>query len=136
MITNEMAEILEDQYNSVFSTPTTNTATTYNDQEETTKTLSEIPHTMIKKKQPKHCQKSQLQLNCAEHLVLPLSIIWKGSLQKSSIPTKLKFNIIPPIHKGGSKSLPANYRPVASHIIKVFEKITRNRLAAFLEQTT
>ena len=51
------------------------------------------------------------------------------------IPASLKSSIIPPIHKGGNKSEAANYRPVAltSHIIKIYEKVIRNRLANHLD---
>ena len=61
--------------------------------------------------------------------------MWKEIFQSSTIPEKLKFSIIPPIHKGGSKSEPANYRTVAltSHIIKLFEKVVRTKLVNFLE---
>ena len=39
------------------------------------------------------------------------------------------------MHKGGSRGLPANYRPVAltSHIVKMFERVMRKSLVAHLE---
>ena len=39
------------------------------------------------------------------------------------------------MHKGGSRGLPANYRPVAltSHIVKMFERVIRKSLVAHLE---
>ena len=42
---------------------------------------------------------------------------------------------ITPIHKGGSKSHPINYRPVSltSHLAKTFERIIRRYLVAYLE---
>ena len=79
---------------------------------------------------------SYLLTICHEQLAKPLATLWQSSINNTTIPSKLKFSIIPPIHKGGSKSNPANYRPVAltSHIIKIFEKILRNKLAGFLDQ--
>ena len=43
--------------------------------------------------------------------------------------------MITPIHKGGDRKVPKNYRPVAltSHLIKTFEKILRNALVNFIE---
>ena len=41
-----------------------------------------------------------------------------------------------PIHKGGSQGSASNYRPVAltSHLSKVFEKVVRKFIVAFLEE--
>lgn len=41
-----------------------------------------------------------------------------------------------PIHKGGDRGLPVNYRPVTltSHLIKIFEKILRKHIVHHLEQ--
>jgi hypothetical protein len=43
--------------------------------------------------------------------------------------------LVSPVHKGGSRGLPANYRPVAltSHIVKMFERVIRKSLVAHLE---
>ena len=44
--------------------------------------------------------------------------------------------MISPIHKGGSRSAPKNYRPVAltSHLIKVFERVVRRVLVKHIER--
>ena len=44
--------------------------------------------------------------------------------------------LICPIHKGGSRSVPKNYRPVAltSHLIKVFERVMRHALVAHIDK--
>ena len=56
-------------------------------------------------------------------------------MNNSYIPETLKQSIITPLHKGGSKSEAANYRPVAltSHIIKIYEKVIRKRLTDYLK---
>ena len=43
--------------------------------------------------------------------------------------------MISPIHKKGSKAVPENYRPISltSHVIKVFERIVRDKLVHYLE---
>ena len=44
--------------------------------------------------------------------------------------------IICPVHKGGSRAVPKNYRPVAltSHLIKVFERVLRRELVRHIER--
>ena len=59
----------------------------------------------------------------------------EGSLDCGVIPAETLLVIICPIHKGGSRSLPKQYRPVAltSHLIKVFERVLREALVAHIE---
>ena len=73
---------------------------------------------------------------CKEVLAKPLYIIWRYSLDSGQIPPLLKWSVITPIHKGGKKDIAKNYRPVAltSHLIKVFEKVLRNCLVAYIEE--
>jgi len=74
--------------------------------------------------------------NCKSNLSVPLYLIWRESLDTCTIPDVLKVANITPIHKGDSKSIPKNYRPVSltSHIIKVFERVLREKLVNFLEK--
>ena len=48
----------------------------------------------------------------------------------------LKEAHVIPVHKGGHQGVAANYRPIAltSHLIKVFEKVIRNKLVEYLEE--
>ena len=71
---------------------------------------------------------------CKLELSEPLTKLWQFSLRQGSVPMLLKKCIITPIHKGGSKAKPANYRPIAltSHLIKIFEKVMRNHLTKYL----
>lgn len=56
-------------------------------------------------------------------------------MDTGTVPAATKEANITPIYKGGERSLAKNYRPVAltSHIIKVFEKILRDRIYSFLK---
>ena len=129
----KMANLLADQYSSVFSTPSTTPPPYINDAIETVSNITVSPEEVvdaIKELKPSSASGPDgfpaiLLTKCCDQLAIPLSYLWGKSMDQSSIPQKLKFSIIPPIHKGGSKSIPANYRPVAltSHIIKIFEKI-------------
>ena len=73
---------------------------------------------------------------CKEELRKPIYLIWRRSLDDGDIPDILKTSNITPIHKGGSRQLAKNYRPIAltSHLIKIFEKILRKHIVQFIKQ--
>ena len=124
----KMSELLNEQYNSVFSTldptmiirypkdffghPQGNTLSDINTRREdiidAIKTISqnssggpdEFPAILLKQ--------------CSKSLAHP-QLLYKASLKTGEIPTDLKRAIITLIYKGGSRNLPQNYRPVALH---------------------
>ena len=57
-------------------------------------------------------------------------------MESEIVPAIFKTQFITPVYKKGSRSDPENYRPISltSHIIKIFERIIRNRLVIFLEE--
>ena len=132
----KMAEMLADQYSSVFSQPKETLAEpseyfpeeapsedskpaivdiqfTSKDIEEA---ISEISVTAAAgpDRFPAILLKT-LRANLSE----PLFLIWRSSMDSGVIPGQLKTAFIIPIHKGDSRSIPKNYRPIAltSHII-------------------
>ena len=78
---------------------------------------------------------SVLLKTACQELRRPLYILWRASLDQGVIPPDLLLVLISPVHKGGSRGLPPNYRPVAltSHIVKVFERVVRRWLVTHLE---
>ena len=72
---------------------------------------------------------------CRKELKRPLYVLWKSSLDQGCIPPDLLLVLVSPVHKGGSRADPAQYRPVAltSHITKVFERVVRRALVTHLE---
>ena len=68
-------------------------------------------------------------------LASPLASIWRKSLIEGSVPRNSQSTHITPIHKGKSRALPKNYRPVAltSQLVKVFGKVIRSHLVLFME---
>ena len=72
---------------------------------------------------------------CRKELKKPLHIIWRASMDHGQIPPDLLLVLVSPVHKGGSRGAPKNYRPVAltSHITKVFERVVRKKLVSHLE---
>ena len=79
---------------------------------------------------------ASLLKNCRKQLSKPLYILWRSSLDCGVIPVELLLVMICPIHKGGSRAVPKNYRPVAltSHLIKVFERVLRRGLVSHIER--
>ena len=61
---------------------------------------------------------ASLLKTCRKELSRPLYILWRASLDQGLIPSDLLLVLISPVHKGGSRGIPKNYRPVAltSHI--------------------
>ena len=62
--------------------------------------------------------------------------MWQDSLKSGFIAENFKSQLITPVFKKGSKSSPANYRPISltSHLIKIFERVLRTKIVAHLEQ--
>ena len=139
----EMANILQKQYVSIFTTKKTvyspkNTCTNIIDdinftEEDIVKAITDIspssaagpdgfPVMMLNK--------------CKNSLSKPLHMLWRKSLDTGAIPEILTKGHIIPIFKTGDKGLPENYRPVTltSQITKLFEKIIRNSIANHLEE--
>ena len=78
---------------------------------------------------------SILLKKCKRSLADPLRILFSNFLSTGSIPSILKEAFVIPIHKGGIRSDPGNFRPVSltSHIIKTMERIIRKYLVTHLE---
>ena len=64
-----------------------------------------------------------------------LNNILQCSIDSGDIPGILKMAFVTPIHKGDSRSEPANFRPVSltSHLIKTLERVVRRELVSYLE---
>ena len=74
---------------------------------------------------------------CRKELAKPLYLLWRSSLDQGCVPADLLLVLICPVHKGGSRGITKNYRPVAltSHIVKVFERVIRKALVNHLEKS-
>ena len=61
--------------------------------------------------------------------------IWRICLDEGILPNSPVLSIVTPIYKGGGKSEPSNYRPVAltNHLTKIFEKVMKKAMVAHLE---
>ncbi|CAH8567491.1 unnamed protein product [Dicrocoelium dendriticum] len=72
----------------------------------------------------------------ADILQYPVAELFNQSLQEGKLPRDWKEATIVAIHKGGSKSVPLNYRPVSltSIMLKCLEKLIRNRICEHLTE--
>ena len=146
----KMAEILSKQYQSVFSQPIHGNNSPYHLFPD--EPLSEVTINLITfsdseleaamRDLPSNAAAGPdgfpaiLLKKCCSVLSSPLADIWRQSLAEGVVPDICKHALIIPVHKGKSRSLPQNYRPIAltSHLVKVFEKVVRCNLVRFMEQ--
>ena len=72
---------------------------------------------------------------CKCSLSEPLAILFNRMFSSGQVPEVLKTAFRKPIHKGGSRAVPKNFRPVSltSHLIKTLERIVRSSLVSHLE---
>ena len=138
-----MADLLSKQYSSVFSQPKVVQSEVH---EAAGAKLSDITFTQTDMEaviDELRCNAAAgmdgfpaiLLKKCKTQLSLPLTTFWRKCLDDGYIPPRLKRSVITPIHKGDSRALTANYRPIAltSHIIKIFEKILRKNIVNFMD---
>ena len=73
---------------------------------------------------------------CAQSLATPISIIFQRSIDQGELPNSWLEANVTPIFKKGSRSAPANYRPISltSIVCKVMEKIIKDELMNYLEK--
>ena len=141
----EMAEILSQQYVNVFSKPSARQESNNNNSQSNSMPPIVISEELFIKAIDELSPTAApgpdgfpaiLLKNCKTALAKPLVILWTKSIEKGVVPDLLKKSLITPIHKGGSRSAAANYRPISltSHIIKIFEKIMRQHIVKFMSQ--
>ena len=147
----KMAELLSNQYESVFSKPNdekkisnaedffqnihsdgwlTNINIT---EEELIKTLKALPSNSSPG--PDGVSTDILK-NLAEQMAVPLRLLFQNSIDKGEpLESPYKANVTP-IHKGGDRASPQKYRPVCltSHIVKTLERILRKEIVNHLEK--
>merc|ERR1711972_584068 len=66
----------------------------------------------------------------------PLALLLRKSIDEGKIPEIFKMAYVTPIHKGGSRQKPEQYRPVSltSHVMKVFERVIKTKIIEHLKK--
>ena len=143
----EMANILQSQYCSVFAPPKTNYNFPNLNEPEERSILEDIifteddiipeVDTISANSAPGPDGLPAIFFKmCKLSLCKPLKIIWQSNFDQGTTPLILKTSHITPIFKKGDQGAPENYRPVAltSITTKIFEKIVREKLQNHLEK--
>ena len=142
----KMADILQHQYTSVFSNPNSNEKKSPDLKNRESDLLEEISFTQedIEKAISEidtysSCPEGDIPAivlkNCKSELSYPIWKMWKESMETGAIQPEFKYQSITPVHKKGSRAKPENYRPISltSHLIKIFERVLRKKIVAYLE---
>ncbi|XP_076058596.1 uncharacterized protein LOC143035614 [Oratosquilla oratoria] len=143
----EIADALDEQYNSVYSKPLCNTTIYQPSQNREGPQLEDIEFNREDIEQAiasinafsaagPDMVPAILLKKCSHTLSTPLYILWRTSLDAGQVPRVLKHSLVTPIFKGGDKAAAKNYRPVGktSHIIKIFERILVKRIVDFMKR--
>lgn len=71
---------------------------------------------------------------CAKAFAVPLNIMYQKSFEIGELPTIWKQANVTPLHKGGNKLDPANYRPVSLTCVlcKVMESLVKDSMLKHL----
>ena len=79
---------------------------------------------------------SSMLKELAQQLSLPLSMIFKKSLDEGIVPQDWRLANVVPLYKKGDKSSPGNYRPVSltSIVCKILESVMKDSIFEHLEQ--
>ena len=141
----EIADTLQDQFSSEFSyphnqekvipSPTRPTVTLSSINFDTNDLIKAIDEINANSSGPDFSVPAIVLKSCKYELAKPLLIIWENSFNSGSVPSLYKQQLITPVFKKGSRSLPSNYRPVSltAHEVKIFERVIRNKMVNFLE---
>ncbi|CAH8652546.1 unnamed protein product [Schistosoma bovis] len=141
----EKAEVMADYFGAVFTqepplekepnpiTESTNQLLTVDfDQNDVLKTLSTL--NMEKSTGPDELHPKILR-HIAQYIAIPLTVIFKMSLDQGVLPMDWKDAIVTPIHKTGLRQVPSNYRPVSltSVVIQILERIIKRTMTEFMK---
>lgn len=141
-----MANILQQQYQSVFSNPQTNTDINIDDNNQRNSLIEDTEFTEDDIAQAINLLPGNsaggpdkfpacILKECKNAIVKPLYMIWRKSLDTGEIPHIFLQQCIIPIFKKENRAKAENYRPVSltSHLIKLFERVLRVKLIDYIE---
>ena len=142
----DIADSLQDQFCSVFSNPNNpakevpSTQTPNASLSDISFRVEDIIEAIDKVDENASCPDFSIPAivlkTCKHSLSKPLFIMWQDSLNCGIVPAHYKQQLVTPVHKNGSRSLPPNYRPVSltAHEIKIFERVIHKRMVKFMDE--
>ena len=79
---------------------------------------------------------AQLLIKCREALSIPLTLMWKKSFRSGIVPEYYKLSYVHPLHKKGDRVSPENFRAISltSHVMKTAERVVRRILIDHLDR--
>ena len=137
-----MAQILNAQYKSVFTTPKEYTSQINVKQYlhapfstidiTTDKILKAISQISSFSAPGPDGIPAQFYKDYALSLTTPIQIIWEHSLSTGKPPEGTALTMVTPLDKRGDRTDPANFRPIAltNHFTKIFERILKCELVS------
>ena len=142
-----MANILSEQYRSVFSTPKDEQFLM--DLDIPTQRCPSLDDIQIQNEDIKEAIKDMNSYSApgpdalppafykefVDELATPIKMIWRKSLDTGRTIEGKILSVVTPIYKSGNKSDPSNYRPIAltNHLTKIFERVLKKALVKHLE---
>jgi hypothetical protein len=142
-----MADLLQDQFSSVFSDPECpNIETPQFESADITKPLTDedfvitdeaIISAIKEISSDSACGPDGVPVcllkQCPQELCEPINLIWIESFNLGVVPNFYKDAHISPLYKKGNRAHAVNYRPVAltSHIIKIYKRILRSTMVKY-----
>ena len=73
--------------------------------------------------------------SCSVELCKPIRLIWEESMAVGTVPKFYKEAYFAPLYKKDNRADPVNYRPVSltSHIMKTYERIVQKVMVRYIE---
>ena len=73
--------------------------------------------------------------SCSAELCKPIRLIWEESMADGTVPKFYKEAYVAPLYKKDNRAEPVNYRPVSltSHVMKTYERIVRKVMVRYIE---
>ena len=143
----KIADLLQDQFKSVLSSPVSNPNLCSPSSNVSIEfplpkfhlTDVDIIKAIDEMKSSSSCAKYDIPAiifkQCKHTLCKPLRLLWERSFETGVIPQVYKNQLIIPLFKKGLKTKAENYRPVSltAHVIKIFERVLRKILVRYFE---
>ena len=145
----EMADVLQDQFSSVYSDPNapgkklpsfkTPEVNIPFDSYNLPLTTDDLLEAIGELKTDSACGPDGIPAilikSCKYELCKPIKMIWECSHASGTVPDYYKKAFVSPIYKKGNRAEAVNYRPVSltSHVVKVYERVLRKVMVQYLE---